>query len=124
MDTKRQLSEKIFHLKRLYNNLINISEEASEQLMEIADELDKHANNVNKAKVGGAAGAVAGGAMCAVGFGLSFVTFGASLGLVIAGKEEQSPQCPHRTISRSSFVSVNGYHSQPDIHTFTVHERI
>lgn len=52
----------------------------------IADNLDGHFDRISKAKIGGSAAGIAGGIMAAVGFGLSFVTFGASLGLIIAGK--------------------------------------
>jgi hypothetical protein len=55
------------------------------ELEELANNLDEHFKRICKAKVGGAAGAIGGGILAAVGFGLSFVTFGASLGLTIAG---------------------------------------
>ena len=59
------------------------------ELGELADNLDEHFNNISKGKVGGATGAIVGGILGVVGFGLSFVTFGASLGLTIAGKSSK-----------------------------------
>lgn len=51
----------------------------------MADELDVHFGRINGAKIGGSSAAIIGGILATVGFGLSFVTFGASLGLSIAG---------------------------------------
>jgi uncharacterized membrane protein YgaE (UPF0421/DUF939 family) len=59
------------------------------ELEELANNLDEHFKKISKAKVGGAAGAIVGGILGIVGFGLSFVTFGASLGLTIAGKSSK-----------------------------------
>ena len=53
---------------------------------QVADDLDNHFTHVTRAKIGGAVTSLTGGILCAVGFGLSFLTFGASLGLSIAGK--------------------------------------
>ena len=55
------------------------------ELEELANNLDEHFKRICKAKVGGATGAIGGSILVAVGFILSFVTFGASLGLTIAG---------------------------------------
>lgn len=55
------------------------------QLNSLADNLDEHFQKIAKAKIGGSAAGIVGGVMAIVGFGLSFVTFGASLGLSIAG---------------------------------------
>lgn len=81
----------IIQLRRFYINFANTAEEASKKLDDVADALDKHTQNVNIANVSGATGELAGALMCAVGFGLSFYTFGASLGLGIAG--EQTGKC-------------------------------
>ena len=56
------------------------------ELEKIADALDEHFKNITKAKVGGSTAAILGGILAGIGFGLSFATFGASLGLCIAGK--------------------------------------
>lgn len=53
--------------------------------IEIADNLDGHSSRINKTKVGGSTVAIVGTILGGVGFGLSFVTFGASLVLTIVG---------------------------------------
>jgi transketolase len=42
------------------------------ELEELANNLDEHFKRICKAKVGGATGAIGGGILAAVGFGLSF----------------------------------------------------
>ncbi|XP_060570676.1 uncharacterized protein LOC132728966 isoform X1 [Ruditapes philippinarum] len=54
-------------------------------LLGYADELDAAYRDIKISKVSGQSGCVVGGVLFVVGFGLSFVTFGASLGLCIAG---------------------------------------
>ncbi|XP_060556326.1 uncharacterized protein LOC132716992 [Ruditapes philippinarum] len=54
-------------------------------LSSYADELDAAYKNIKISKVAGQSGCVVGGVLAVIGFGLSFATFGASLGLCIAG---------------------------------------
>ncbi|XP_053400552.1 uncharacterized protein LOC128557311 [Mercenaria mercenaria] len=54
-------------------------------LLKYADDLDKAYKDIKISKIAGQSGCVVGGVLAVVGFGLSFVTFGASLGLCIAG---------------------------------------
>ncbi|XP_046358841.2 uncharacterized protein LOC124136838 isoform X2 [Haliotis rufescens] len=55
------------------------------KLVELADDLDKQQRKLRKAKVGLSASSAVGAALAATGFGLSFVTFGASLVLTSIG---------------------------------------
>ena len=65
----------------------------------LADNLDEHFNRINKDKVGGATKAIVGGILGVVGFGLAFVTFGASLGLVVAGKSSKTRNIKYQYIN-------------------------
>ncbi|XP_067687176.1 apolipoprotein L3-like [Haliotis asinina] len=56
-----------------------------QQLLELADELDKEEREVDIAKIGFASTGAVGGGLALLGFGLSFVTFGASLILTAVG---------------------------------------
>lgn len=76
---------RVLRLKNQLDEWVDETDELMEELKDIADNLDWHFRNISKAKVGGATGAVAGGILAITGFVLSFFTFGASLGLVIAG---------------------------------------
>lgn len=67
------------------NQLIVLTDELIETLDGLADEVDKCFKKVTITKVTGSACAIFGGVLGIVGFGLSFVTFGTSLGLCIAG---------------------------------------
>ncbi|VDH97390.1 Hypothetical predicted protein [Mytilus galloprovincialis] len=56
------------------------------ELKDLADSLDNHFKKISKAKVFGSITSIGGGIMAGIGFGLSFATFGASLGLTLAGQ--------------------------------------
>lgn len=71
--------------KHLYQwNECNI--ETEKMLNNLATLLDEKFKKISIAKTAGATTSIVGGILSAVGFGLSFVTFGASLGLSIAGR--------------------------------------
>ncbi|CAC5387502.1 unnamed protein product [Mytilus coruscus] len=75
-------------LRRFQKTLIEWTESCHltiKEILAIADNLDGHFERISKAKIGGSAAGITGGILAAVGFGLSFVTFGASLGLTIEG---------------------------------------
>ena len=74
-----QLKKELFLFADKVENIIKEADQ-------VADDLDNHFTHVTRAKIGGAVTSITGGILCVVGFGLSFVTFGASLGLSIAGK--------------------------------------
>ncbi|XP_045182920.2 uncharacterized protein LOC123541459 [Mercenaria mercenaria] len=57
----------------------------TEVLLMDADELDRAYRDIKISKIAGQSGCVVGGVLSVVGFSLSFFTFGASLGLCIAG---------------------------------------
>ena len=76
---------RLLSLKKELHQLVDENDALVVELNNIADNLDEHFSRISKAKVGGATGAVVGGILGIIGFGLSFVTFGASLGLTIAG---------------------------------------
>ncbi|CAC5389887.1 unnamed protein product [Mytilus coruscus] len=75
-------------VKKLYENLNKwrkSKHEVVEELKDLADNLDIHFKKISKAKVLGSVTSIGGGIMAGIGFGLSFATFGASLGLTLAG---------------------------------------
>ncbi|CAC5423580.1 unnamed protein product [Mytilus coruscus] len=75
-------------VKRLHDNLNKLRECKGEVVLglkELADNLDKHFKKIAKAKVFGSVTSIGGGILAGIGFGLSFATFGASLGLTLAG---------------------------------------
>ena len=74
-----QLKEELFLLSDMVRKVVM-------EANQVANDLDSHFSHVTRATIAGAATSITGGILCAVGFGLSFVTFGASLGLSIAGK--------------------------------------
>ena len=76
---------RFLRLKNQLDEWVDETDGLMVELEEIADNLDWHFRNISKAKVAGGTGAVAGGILAITGFVLSFFTFGASLGLVIAG---------------------------------------
>lgn len=78
------------HLKDQLYQWVDDTSALVVDLEKLADNLDEHFKNISKAKVGGATGAVVGGLLAAAGFGFSFVTFGASLGLAVAGKSSKT----------------------------------
>ena len=89
-------------LLRLKNQLVKWVDETDVlvvKLEELADNLDEHFSNISKAKVAGGTGAVFGGVLAVTGFGLSFFTFGASLGLVIAGKLSKTRNIKYQYIN-------------------------
>lgn len=56
-------------------------------LQDLAEELDVHFTRLSKAKIGGSAAGIVGGVLGIVGLALTPFTFGASLGLTIAGTD-------------------------------------
>ena len=74
-----QLKEELFLLSDMVKRVVM-------EANQVADDLDNHFTHVTRATIAGTVSSITGGILCAVGFGLSFVTFGASLGLSIAGK--------------------------------------
>lgn len=79
------LHSRLFSMKdRLYQLFEEIVAMVVE-LEELANNLDKLFKKISIGKVGGSVAAIVGGILAAIGIGLSFVTFGASLGLCIAG---------------------------------------
>lgn len=90
MSSKQQheqmsLEENLEQLQTDLNIYIKEIHNITELLNNIAKELDETFKSINIAKVTGASTAIAGGILSAVGFGLSFFTFGASLALTVAG---------------------------------------
>ncbi|CAC5361450.1 unnamed protein product [Mytilus coruscus] len=79
--TKKRLS----NFKETLFEWTESCEQTVKEINALADNLDEHFGRISKAKIGGSTAGIVGGVMAAVGFGLSFVTFGASLGLTIAG---------------------------------------
>ncbi|XP_052067811.1 uncharacterized protein LOC127707338 [Mytilus californianus] len=61
------------------------SETAIKTLQTLAEELNVHFSRIRKTKIGGSAAGIVGGVLGIVGLALTPVTFGASLGLSIAG---------------------------------------
>lgn len=55
-------------------------------LKDLANELDEHFSRISVSKIGGSATGIVGAVLGIVGLSLAPVTFGASLGLTIAGK--------------------------------------
>lgn len=83
--TKKLSKEQLLAYEKCLLEWIVICSQVVTELNLLADNLDQHFQKIAKAKIGGSAAGVVGGVMATVGFGLSFVTFGASLGLAIAG---------------------------------------
>lgn len=79
------LCTKAHKLEKNLNEWIKCKDEAVKELKELAVNLDDHFQKICKAKIAGSTTSLGGGILAVVGFGLSFVTFGASLGLTIAG---------------------------------------
>lgn len=77
--------ERLFRFQNTLFQWTESCKEATNEIKALADNLDEHFGRIMKAKIGGSTAGIAGGILAAVGFGLSFVTFGASLGLSIAG---------------------------------------
>lgn len=57
------------------------SEEIVNERRALAENLHEHFQRISREKIGGSSAGIIGGIICTVGFGLSFVTFGAALGL-------------------------------------------
>ena len=66
--------------------MIDETPRLTDKLMQLADQVDEVFKGVKIGKLTGASTAIVGGVLAAIGFGLSFATFGASFGLTIAGK--------------------------------------
>lgn len=80
--TKQMSKEQLIAYEKCLLEWIVLCSQVVTELNSLADQ---HFQKIAKAKIGGSSAGVVGGVMATVGFGLSFVTFGASLGLVIAG---------------------------------------
>lgn len=78
--------ERLFRFKNILIEWTEKCEKTVNEIRSLADNLQEDVRRTPHVKAGGATAGIIGGALCAVGFGLSFVTFGASLGLSIAGK--------------------------------------
>lgn len=86
---KREATDLTSRLKQLREDLyllLNMVKKIENEANQVADDLDNHFTHITRATIAGSVSSLTGGILCAVGFGLSFVTFGASLGLSIAGK--------------------------------------
>ncbi|VDI41901.1 Hypothetical predicted protein [Mytilus galloprovincialis] len=79
------LYTKAHTLEKNLNEWIKCKDEAVKELKELAVNLDDHFQKICKVKIAGSTTSLGGGILAVVGFGLSFVTFGASLGLTITG---------------------------------------
>jgi hypothetical protein len=90
---------RLLSFKDQLHQLVDENDALVVELEELANNLDEHFKKISKAKVGGAAGAIVGGILGIAGFGLSFVTFGASLGLSIVGKSSKIRNIKYQYIS-------------------------
>ena len=79
MGEQSKLLKQAEELKPLVDDWIRKRKASVETLRELADELMNHHKNVCIAQAAGSSTAIAGFVLVAVGFGLSFATFGASL---------------------------------------------
>ena len=67
------------------NECIKCVNRAVKQLTELKEAVEKSYNDSRKARIAGTTATVTGSVIAITGFGLSFVTLGASLGLTVAG---------------------------------------
>lgn len=72
-------------LKDRLREAISVRKHNIQLAKKLSDDIDESCYKAHAAKVGGATGAAVGSVLGIVGFGLAFVTFGASLGLSICG---------------------------------------
>lgn len=77
--------DRVLKCKVLLVQWIDLSKGLVKEFYRIADNLDAHYQRISKAKIAGSAAGIVGGIVSYVGFSLAFFTFGASLGLIIAG---------------------------------------
>ena len=72
-------------LEKELREALEIREKTTAELLSLKREIEESYDKSRKAKIGGAVAAVTGSALGILGFGLAFVTFGASLSLMVVG---------------------------------------
>ena len=82
----KEASEIGYSLKELIDKYLNdVGPQAVAELTELKRAIEKSYNDSRKARIAGTTATVTGSVIAIAGFGLSFVTLGASLGLTVAG---------------------------------------
>ena len=86
-DDKWQEASEVGHsLKELIDDYLqNVKPKAVAELTDLKEAIEKSYNDSRKARIAGTTATVTGSVIAITGFGLSFVTLGASLGLTVAG---------------------------------------
>ena len=85
-DEWKKASEVGYSLKELIDDYLNdVGLQAEAELTDLKEAIEKSYNDSRKARIAGTTATVTGSVIAITGFGLSFVTLGASLGLTVAG---------------------------------------
>ena len=80
-----QATATLSNLNEAIVNLLGSRETTIRSLKWLKHEVEESYDKSRKARIAGTTGTIVGSVLAITGFGLSFVTFGASLGLTIAG---------------------------------------
>ena len=84
-DQQQRFTKIMIRYQRAVAEWVPLRQQSIENVQKIVEELPKHHKNVNISRITGSAASIGGSIVAIVGFALTPVTLGASLGLSIAG---------------------------------------